>query len=86
MYVSAKGEKDGGWLTADNGIDENKLSSITIGMSLNSVIERIGSIGEDIGSGILIQRFVSNNNNTYIFEYESMCDEFYVKSITIQEG
>ena len=84
MYVSAKGNEVLDTFTTDNEIDEAILSSVTVGMSLNSVIEHTGSFGEDIGSGVLIQKYISNNKSTYIFEYESVCGNFVVKSITIK--
>ena len=84
MYVSTKGADFLSIITTDNIIDEVKLSSVTVGMSFDSVIEHIESVGEDIGSGVLIQRYISNNNSAYIFEYESICDILIVKSIIIE--
>jgi hypothetical protein len=84
MYVSTKGTDFLSIITIDNQIDEVILSSVKVGMSFDSVIEHIGYVGEDIGSGVLIQRYISNNNSAYIFEYESICDKLIVKSITIK--
>ncbi len=67
-----------------NRIIAPKEQSVTVGMSFDSVIEHIESVGEDIGSGVLIQRYISNNNSAYIFEYESICDMLIVKSIIIE--
>ncbi len=86
MYVGSKGTDDNKYHfdSLPSVVDEDLLSRITIGMSLDDVIELLGSAGADIGSGTVIQQYISTDSKVYTIVYDSDGSGFHVKSISIQ--
>ncbi|MBQ7603757.1 MAG: RICIN domain-containing protein, partial [Clostridia bacterium] len=86
LYVSSKSESliDEKSMQTCIAIDDSLVSLIKVGMPYESVVNIIGSSGYDVGSGTVIQQYMSNEN-MYTFLYTRSEGEFTVSAI-IKEG
>ncbi len=84
MYHSSKSNEFVQSFNLTTTISDELLSKVKIGMSYNDVVKLLPHKGIDIGSGTIIQKYLSTSGFLYIFEYTSYESEFVVSKIRIE--
>lgn len=67
------------------GITNAQISNICVGMKHDEVIELLGIRGNDIGSGTLIEEYITESGNVINIYYKLVNDQFEVFNIKIEE-
>ena len=86
MYTSSKSNETSESVSLEKIIDDRLLNKIVVGMDYSSVITILGDKGVDVGSGTIIQQYLSSEKLWYTFEYISTDDNFIVSNIIIRKG
>jgi hypothetical protein len=73
-------------LKNNNIVTNKQILSLKIGMSYNEVISLLGGKGSDVGSGTLIEKYMTEDENKLIIYYNLFDDGFRVVDILIEGG